>query len=70
MEGITIVIKEGDEVFLQLTRNDVFIQFLCKNITGVLIHLYDTVDLTIDILPKHFLDSHDSNLLQTMLNAL
>ena len=49
-EGLTIIIKEGNEMLLQISGNDILVQFLNKNICGILVYFDDAIDFTINIL--------------------
>ena len=60
-EGFVIVVEEGDEVLLQFPGDDVFFQFLNQNCRLILIDLDDTVNLTINVVPEHRLNSHTAS---------
>lgn len=49
IEGFSIVVEKRDKVLLQLSGDDVFIQFLNKNCLFVLIDFDDAVDLAVDV---------------------
>ena len=49
-EGLTIIIKEGNKMLLQISGNDILVQFLNKNICGILVYFNDAIDFTINII--------------------
>ena len=49
-EGLSIIIKEGNEMLLQISGNNILVQFLNKNICGILVYFNDAIDFTINIL--------------------
>ncbi|CBL33285.1 hypothetical protein ES1_00660 [[Eubacterium] siraeum V10Sc8a] len=50
MKGLSIFIKESNEVLLQIFGDDILIQFLNKNISSILVYFNDAIDFTINIL--------------------
>ena len=58
IKGIIIVIKEGNKMFLQFSGDDIFVQFLYEHATFILVYLDDTIDLTINVIFEHRLNSH------------
>ena len=44
------IIKEGNEMLLQISGNNILVQFLNKNICGILVYFNDAIDFTINIL--------------------
>ena len=53
-----IIIEEGDHVLTDIPRDDIFLNFLLQYISGILVYLNDAIDLTVDVVIKHFLYSH------------
>ena len=53
-----IIIEEGDHVLTDIPRDDIFLDFLLQYISGILVYLNDAIDLTVDVVIKHFLYSH------------
>ena len=49
-EGFSIIIKEGNEMLLQISGNNILVQFLNKNICGILVYFNDAIDFTINII--------------------
>ena len=49
-EGLSIIIKEGNKMLLQISGDDILIQFLNKNISSILVYFNDAIDFTINIL--------------------
>ena len=49
-ERLSIIIKEGNEMLLQISGNNILVQFLNKNICGILVYFNYAIDFTINII--------------------
>ena len=58
VERLDIVVEEGDEVFLQLSGDNILVQLLHEHAALILIDFDDAVDLTVDVVSEHRLNSH------------
>ena len=52
------MIKECREVLSQFLRDDIFSNLLLDDIIGILVNLDNTIDLSIDVITEHVLNSH------------
>mgnify|MGYP000073212277 CR=1 FL=1 len=69
LESLQVIIEEGDDMLLQLPRDDVLVQFLHQNVELVLIDLDDTVNRAVNAFCEHILNSHTVSPPQITLNA-
>ena len=58
LKSLAIVIKETDEMLLQLFGDDIFPYFLLDDISGILIDLDNAVYRSVDVLGKHLTNQH------------
>ena len=58
IKGLVIVIKESNKMFLQLPCDDILIQFLYEHTAFILVDLDDAINLAIDVIFEHRLNSH------------
>ena len=71
IKSITVIVEKSDEMLFQFFCYNVLVQFLDENTLCFLLYLYDSIDLSVDVVLKHLLNSHYSfSSIPTTLNAL